>query len=151
MQFSTKGYMNSGVMWFVSCQNCSSNATRNDSLPSTYLTNATIGIDSTFYLYGTPIIDTRGDTSIQLFEGYKLMNNWRRKPWGSWSASYRLKPETDMIWERRGDLTGVVLRCASASVKIILFINNHTCNKSKIKTILLIYNYRVHLWLLLKN
>ena len=130
MQFSTKGYMNSGVMWFVSCQNCSSNATRNDSLPSTYLTNATIGIDSTFYLYGTPIIDTTGDTSIQLFEGYKLMNNWRRKPWGSWSASYRLKPETDMIWERRGDLTGVVLRCASASVKIILFINNHICSVS---------------------
>ena len=107
-------------MWFAICQSCSSNTTRNDTLPSTYLPNATIGIDSTFYLYGTPIIDNSGDISIQIFEAYKLMNNWRRKTWGKpWSSSFRLKPETKSIWERRGDLTGVVLRCASASVKIL--------------------------------
>ena len=110
------GYMNSGVMWFASCKNCSNNDTRSDGLPSTYLPNATIGIDSTFYLYSSPVIDGTGDTSIQIFEGYKLMNKWRRKEWGVWSSSYRLTITKVMIWERRGDLTGVVLRCASAGV-----------------------------------
>ena len=111
------GYMNSGVMWFVSCKNCSNNLTSSDdTLPSTFLSNATIGIDSTFYVYGSPLIDNTGDTIIKIFEGYKLMNNWRKKQWGVWSSSYRLEVTKMMIWERRGDLSGVILRCASASV-----------------------------------
>ena len=104
-------------MWFAHCKNCSNNLTSSDeALSSTYLPNATIGIDSTFYVYDTPVMDSTGDTVIKIFEGYKLMNNWRKKQWGVWSTSYRLEVTKVMIWERRGDLTGVVLRCASASV-----------------------------------
>ena len=121
------GYMNAGVMWFLNCNDCT-NTTSSDinTLSSNYLSNATIGIDSTFYIYGTPVEDTYGDSNMKVFEAYKLMNNWRKKEWAIWSSSYGFQVTRVSIWERRGDLTGVVLRCASAGVryfnrKIILY------------------------------
>ena len=110
------GYMNKGVMWFASCKDCDS-AIPDNNMPQNFLPNATIGIDSTFYVYSFPV-DNSKETIIKIFEAYMLMNEWKKKEWGVWSSVYGLEVTKVMIWERRGDLTGVVLRCASASVSI---------------------------------
>jgi hypothetical protein len=111
------GYMNTGVMWFVSCKDCG-NTTEATIMPPNYLLNATIGIDSTFYTYSSPVLDNSGDSTVKIYESYMLMNNWKKKQWGIWSSVYGLEVTQVTIWERRGDLSGVVLRCASASVSI---------------------------------
>ena len=116
-QFSSMGYMNKGVMWFVSCKDCG-NTTEVTNMPANYLPNATIGIDSTFYAYSSPVLDNSGDLTVKIFEAYMLMNNWKKKQWGIWSSVYGLEVTQVTIWERRGDLSGVVLRCSSASVSV---------------------------------
>ena len=108
--------MNKGVMWFASCKECGS-TTQDNNMPQHFLPNATIGIDSTFYVYSSPEDDSK-ETTIKIFEAYMLMNEWRKKEWGVWSSVYGLEVTRVMIWERRGDLSGVVLRCASASVSM---------------------------------
>ena len=106
-------------MWFVFCKGCE-NTTNSNTLPSSYLPNSTIGIDSTFYVYGTPVVDASGDSTIKIFEAYKLMSSWKKKQWAVWNSGYSLEVTRVMIWERRGDLSGVILRCASAGVSILI-------------------------------
>ena len=105
-------------MWFFNCKDCT-NTTNSDSLPSTFLPNAAIGIDSTFYVFGAPVEDGAGDSVLKVYEAYKLMGTWKRKRWARWSSSYGLTVTKVTIWERRGDLSGVVLRCASAGVSVV--------------------------------
>ena len=105
-------------MWFFNCKDCT-NTTNSASLPSTFLPNATIGIDSTFYVFGTPEEDGSGDSVLKVYEAYKLMNTWKKKHWAKWSSNYGLEVTKVTIWERRGDLSGVVLRCASAGVSVV--------------------------------
>ena len=112
------GYMNKGVMWFASCKECGS-TTQDNNMPQNFLPNATIGIDSTFYAYSSPVLDNSGDFTVKIFEAYMLMNNWKKKQWGIWSSVYGLEVTQVTIWERRGDLSGVVLRCSSASVSVV--------------------------------
>ena len=112
------GYMNSGVMWFVFCKDCVNTTKNENSLASTYLPNATIGIDSTFYVFGKPKLDAEGVSTVKILEAYKLMNHWKRKQWAIWDSIYGLEVTRVTIWERRGNLTGVILRCASANVSI---------------------------------
>ena len=102
-------------MWFVYCEACIHSGESNR-LPSNYLPNSNIGIDSTFYMYGKPKLDFRGIATVKIFEVYKLMGSWKKKQWAIWNSVYGLQITQAMIWERRRDLTGLSIRCASATV-----------------------------------
>ena len=107
-------------MWFAFCKDCNGNSS---SLPSTYLPRSEIGIDSTFYIYSKPTVDAQKDLSVRIDEVYRLMPTyWKKKKWAIWKPGYGLEVTDVIIWERRGDLTGVVIRASSVEVSIFSFI-----------------------------
>ena len=107
--------MDAGVMWFMYCKHCNNNYDNN--MPNNYLHGAQIGVDSTFYVYGHLGLDSSGAVTVQIDEVYKLIqDHWKQNKWGIWKHGYGLEVSNTVIWERRGNLAGVVIRCASAGV-----------------------------------
>ena len=133
------GYMSIGVMWFAffSYKNhnidlqMATNGNIDTFYDEDYLPNAKIGIDSTFYVYQEKS-PKEENSHVYVYEVYRRMvemmsqdegHNKSQPPsvssliikyWGIWQGGFGIKSTNTDIWDRRADLTGITLRCATA-------------------------------------
>ena len=129
----SKEHMNGDITWFAfqNIQNAAKEEEEdisiNDYVDDQFLPEAKIGIDSNFYIFKP----TKDDESvIYIYDGYRkditppnlnrsqsdiqLMSSLIVKYLGLWKDSIEIKSTLEPKWDRRANLSGVNLRCATA-------------------------------------
>ena len=132
-QFACTDQINGDVRWFALRNNNANIQTDKDQMNSVsyqdmeYLPGAKIPIDSNFYFF--QVSDSAEKSMIYIFDGYRKVvkssndynqsNNYLRSPliinyWGIWKEGIGIESIEIPLYERRKNLAGVHLRCATA-------------------------------------
>jgi hypothetical protein len=63
------------------------------------------------------VVDSNNEKFVSIVEAFRKASEFPilTQPWGVWRSADGLTFVEDVIWERRKDLTGVILSCTTAA------------------------------------